>query len=55
VVTEKDFAVAYERHAACLPSDNIFTAKNWQQIDPAHARADITEPVKKARSRRDGK
>jgi len=35
------FAHNYQRDSGCLPSDNVFTAARWSEIDPANALADL--------------
>lgn len=40
------FAFNYQRTSGCLPSDNIYTASRWSEIDPANAVADLATPVK---------
>lgn len=36
------FAFNYQREVGCLPSDNIFTAKRWSEINPDNALADLS-------------
>ncbi|MGZ2483297.1 hypothetical protein ACVITL_001820 [Rhizobium pisi] len=40
------FAYNYQRTSGCLPSDNIYTAARWSEIDPANALADLATPEK---------
>ncbi|MDO1583622.1 TniB family NTP-binding protein [Rhizobium oryzicola] len=35
------FAFNYQRETGCLPSDNIYIAKRWSEIDPHNALADL--------------
>lgn len=35
------FAHVYQSHSGCLPSDNVFSAPRWSEIDPANALADL--------------
>ena len=35
------FAHVYQNHSGCLPSDNVFSAPRWSEIDPANALADL--------------
>lgn len=43
------FAFNYSRTSGCLPSDNIYTAARWSEIDPANSVADLWTPEKKRR------
>lgn len=43
------FAFNYSRTSGCLPSDNIYTAARWSEIDPANSVADLWTPEKKGR------
>ncbi|MGR9399931.1 ATP-binding protein [Rhizobium leguminosarum] len=43
------FAFNYQRTSGCLPSDNIFIAARWSEIDPANSVADLGAPEKKGR------
>ncbi|WP_454700797.1 hypothetical protein [Agrobacterium burrii] len=36
-VTIDDFAKTYASFSGCRPSKNIFTAANWEELDPATA------------------
>lgn len=49
VLTSAHFARYYERHYACLPADNVFTATPYADIDPRKARADIASRMTKKR------
>lgn len=40
-VTALDFAEAYAFASGCRPSQNIFLAKNWQEIYPANSLGDL--------------
>ncbi len=35
------FAHVYQNHSGCLPSDNVFSATRWSEINPANALADL--------------
>lgn len=41
------FAFNYSRTSGCLPSDNIYTAARWSEIDPANSVADLWTAKKK--------
>lgn len=43
------FVFNYSRTSGCLPSDNIYTAARWSEIDPANSVADLWTPEKKGR------
>ncbi|NTI88498.1 AAA family ATPase [Agrobacterium rhizogenes] len=43
------FAFNYSRSSGCLPSDNIYTAARWSEIDPENSVADLWTPKKKGR------
>ncbi|TBZ33458.1 ATP-binding protein [Rhizobium leguminosarum bv. viciae] len=43
------FAFNYSRTSGCLPSDNIYTAARWSEIDPDNSVADLWTPEKKGR------
>lgn len=40
-VDRRAFAHNYQRDTGCLPSDNVFTAARWSEIDPGNALADL--------------
>jgi len=40
-VDQRAFSFNYQRDTGCLPSDNIFTAKRWSEINPDNALADL--------------
>ncbi|TAY98681.1 ATP-binding protein [Rhizobium leguminosarum] len=48
-VDVRAFAHNYQRSSGCMPSDNIFTAARWSEIDPANALADLATPETKGR------
>jgi Bacterial TniB protein len=38
---KRAFAHVYQNHSGCLPSDNVFSAPRWSEINPANALADL--------------
>jgi type II secretory pathway predicted ATPase ExeA len=44
-VDRRAFVYNYQRDSGCLPSDNIFTAARWSEIDPGNALADLATSV----------
>lgn len=46
------FASIYERYSGCHPTENIFRAKHWRDIDRARALADLVPVVPKVRRAR---
>lgn len=50
----RHFARAYEDKYGCLPSDNVFTAKAFDHIDPMNATADMNDGKRK-KARNGGK
>ncbi len=42
----------YRFDSGCLPQDNVFEAPTWKDINPRNALADLTNKVKKAKSRK---
>lgn len=49
-VVVRAFAFNYARNSGRLPSDNIFTAGRWSEIDPANSLADLESSEKKGRA-----
>ncbi|TBX74484.1 ATP-binding protein [Rhizobium laguerreae] len=45
-VDRRSFAYNYQRDSGCLPSDNIYIAARWSEIDPGNALADLATPGK---------
>ncbi len=40
-IDRRAFAYVYQHDTGCLPSDNIYTAARWREIDPDNALADL--------------